>query len=168
MQRFLILCLLVPMLCFLLQSCQQKKPANRSALVSSDPELNQELGDLFMAKNKLKPGIVTTQTGLQYYVIRNGMGGPPSLNDSITVYYKGQFINGKTFDDQHFQRNPITLKIPDVNPGWQQALLHMQPGAIWIIYVPPRLAYGQKGLPGQIPGNQTLVYTINMINFKKG
>lgn len=159
--------LTVFLLCFLLQSCQQRQPS-RSALQSKDPILNKELGDLFLAKNKLKPGVVTTPSGLQYFIVRNGVGSSPHSSDLVTVFYQGQFINGTTFDKTHLQEHPVTVRISSVIPGWQQALQHMQIGSIWVIYVPPELAFGEKGIPGQIPPNQTLVYTINLVGFKKG
>lgn len=165
MHRFLVLFLIVPLLSFCLQSCQQRK-IDQHALQSNDPQLNKELGDLYLAKNKLKPNIVTTYSGLQYFVIRKGIGPTPGPEDIVTVYYKGQFINGKAFDEQHFQQNPVSVRIPSLIPGWQQAIQHMQVGSIWIIYVPSELAFGQKGLPGQIPANQALVYTINLVNFR--
>lgn len=167
MQRFLTLFLLIPLLAFSLQSCQGKQKHDQSALSSNDPQLNRELGDLFMAKNKLKSGVVTTASGLQYYVIKNGMGQAPAASDLVTVFYKGQFINGKVFDSQYFQSKPVTIRISSVIPGWQQALEHMQPGAIWVIYVPSNLAYGERGIPGFIPPNQTLVYTINLVSYQK-
>lgn len=166
MQRFLVF-LIIPLLCFFLQSCgQSQKAQDKSALSSQDPQLNRELGDLFMAKNKLKPGIVNTQTGLQYLVVRPGVGLPPKYNDLVTVYYQGAFINGKVFDAAHLQNAPVTIRISAVIPGWQEALMHMQPGAIWVLYVPPQLAYGDKGVPGVIPPNQTLVYTVNLVGYK--
>lgn len=167
MPRLLLILLAIPLLCFCLQSCQQKQRNNQYALVSNDPQLNKELGDLFMAKNKLRAGVVTMPSGLQYFVVRNGVGEPPRIRDLVTVFYKGQFLNGKVFDEQHFQQKPVTVGLTSVIPGWQLALMQMQPGSVWVIYVPPALGYGVRGIPGYIPGNQTLVYTINLINYQK-
>lgn len=168
MQRFFILFFVIPLFCFSLQSCQHKKSKQGAAVVTNDPLINEQLGKLFLAKNKLKSGVINTASNLQFYIVRTGVSEHPHRNDLVTVFYQGRFIDGKVFDAQHFQANPATFRVSSVIPGLQQALLMMQPGSIWVIYVPSDLAYGQKGIPGIIPPNATLVYTINLIGYKKG
>lgn len=168
MQRYLMLFLFIPFLCFSLQSCDHKNKVDTSPVVDNGPLINKQVGNLFLAKNKQNSGIVTTPSGLQFYIVRNGVGAHPSPSDLVTVFYEGQFINGKVFDAQHYQNSPVTIRVSSVIPGWQQALQMMQPGSIWVIYVPPNLGYGDKGIPGLIPPNETLIYTINLVGYKKG
>lgn len=168
MQRCLMLFLLIPLLCLTLQSCDNKQRTLDKQDIVYNPMLNKQLAELFLARNKLKPGVVTTATGLQYYIVRSGVGNRPVRTDLVTVFYQGKFLNGKIFDSNHFQTNPVTVRVSSVIPGWQQALQLMQPGSIWVIFVPPYLAFGEKGIPGIIPPNQGLIYTINLIGVKQG
>lgn len=160
------------MLCFLLQACQQKKqPRNKvaelKAIFLSNGEMNKELGQLFLGNNKLKPSIITLPSGLQYSIIKQGFGVKPTHNDLVSVLYEGQYIDGTVFVKHYSLQNPVKVRVANVIPGWQEALLLMQTGSIWIVFVPPHLAYGQKGVPGIIGPNQTLVYTIHLLTLNK-
>lgn len=170
MYRYLML-FFIPLFCFFLQSCQPTSKTSRTKYVTvdfKDPTINGVLGKLFMAKNKLKPGVITLPTGLQYSVIVPGIGDHPKDSDLVTVYYQGQYINGEIFDNQHTHKNPVTARVSALVPGWQEALKLMQVGSVWVLYVPPQLAFGEKGLPGVIGPNQTLIYNVHLLNFKKG
>jgi FKBP-type peptidyl-prolyl cis-trans isomerase len=81
----------------------------------------------------------------------------------VTLYYQGRYVDGKVFDNQHVQKDPITVPVSDMIPGWQEAVTHMVPGSIWVLYIPGNLAYGERGLPGKVGPNQTLIYTINLL-----
>jgi FKBP-type peptidyl-prolyl cis-trans isomerase FklB len=166
MQRFLILFLILPFFCFSLQACHHKEHQFQAVNVNN-PLINEKQGFLFLTSNKLKPGVVTLPSGLQYFIIRRGIGNYPSLKDSVTIYYQGQYIGGKIFDNQHYQKEPINIPILATILGWQQALQLMQPGAIWILYIPPHLAYGDKGLSNIIGPRQTVIYTIHLMAIGK-
>jgi FKBP-type peptidyl-prolyl cis-trans isomerase FklB len=165
MQRQLMWLLLIPIFCFLLQSCDHKKD-HTVHLNYANSLINREIGDLFMVRNKLKQGIVTLPSGLQYTVIRPGIGNSPKLNDLVTVFYSGRYIDGTVFDEQHYQSTPITIRVSSTIAGWQQALQLMQPGSIWVLFVPPNLAYGEKGMPPVVGQNQTLIYTVHLLDAK--
>jgi FKBP-type peptidyl-prolyl cis-trans isomerase FklB len=165
MQRFLMLFLVIPFLCIFLQSCH--KSPRPVTMGIDNPLINQEVGALFLAKNKLKPDISLLPNGLQYFVIQQGIGDHPGPNDRVTVYYQGQYIDNRVFDNKYYQNEPLTVRVSATIPAWQQALQLMHPGSVWVLYVPPQLAYGDKGLPGLIGPRQTVIYTVHLMGFKK-
>lgn len=166
MQRFLMLFLIIPFFCLSLQSCHHKK--NRSIAVNiHNPLINEKLGALFLVRNKLNPRILILPSGLQYATLQEGIGDPASLNDWVMVYYQGQYIGGQVFDNQHYQNNPITIPVSSTIPGWRQALQLMRPGSVWVLFVPPHLAYGDKGFSNVIGPRQTVIYTIHLMAIKK-
>ncbi len=157
-----MLLLVIPILCFSLQSCHPK-PQER-VIAPTNPSINAEVGRLFLAKNKLKPGIHSLPNGLQFAILQDGLGVYPSPSDWVTLYYQGQYIDGRVFDNTHAQNKPIKLQVSQGIPGLQQALKMMLPGSVWVIYVPPQLAFGEKGIPKLVGPNQTLVYYVHLIS----
>lgn len=160
----------MPLLCFSLQSCERqpsKNPTQAQFILPSKAKINAQISKLFLSTNKAKPGVTTLPSGLQYSIIKTGVGVKPDLSDLVSVNYKGQFIDGTIFDSAHSQGEPITFRVSSVIPGWQEALQQMQAGSIWVLFIPPNLAYGERGVPGVIGPNQTLVYTIYLRTIKK-
>ncbi len=128
---------------------------------------NAEKSRAFLTANKNKPGVKTLANGLQYKVLQAGQGQSPTLNDEVTVNYEGRLINGTVFDSSYKRGQPATFPLKSVIKGWQEALTRMKPGAIWEIYVPPQLAYGEQGAPGVIGPNEALIFKVNLISVKK-
>jgi FKBP-type peptidyl-prolyl cis-trans isomerase FklB len=157
---------------FSLQACQPQQKSQPSqpsqpkshpvAMISDTASINLVVGRLFLARNKLRPDIHTLQSGLQYKIIKQGAGRHPKLQDKVTVYYQGEFIDGRVFDDNHAKKNPLTLQVSATIPAWQEVLPLMRPGAVWVLYVPAYLAYGQKGIPGLVGPNETLVFSLHL------
>lgn len=127
---------------------------------------SQQAGELFMSENKTKPGVVTLPSGLQYKIIIAGTGKSPLLTDIVTVDYQGEFVNGKIFDSSYQRGEPVSFPVNGVIPGWTQALQLMKQGATWMLYVPPQLAYGEKGAPGAIGPNETLIFKVHLISIR--
>lgn len=127
---------------------------------------NKKDGDDFLASNKTKPGVVTLPDGLQYKIVTDGTGTPPGDQDTVTVNYEGTFINGKIFDSSYTRGKPVTFPVSEIIPGWTEALKLMKPGATWYLYIPPKLAYGERGI-GPIGPNQTLIFKVNLISVTK-
>lgn len=150
-----------------LQTFQKQMMAKKLSQFKSLAEKNKKVGDKFLAENKAKKGVVTLDSGLQYKVITAGNGAKPSKNDSVTVDYTGQLINGKVFDSSKKTGKPATFKLTQVIPGWTEALQLMKQGATWEVYVPPQLAYGQRGIGGPIGPNETLIFNIHLISIDK-
>lgn len=99
----------------------------------------------FLAANAKKEGVVTTTSGLQYKVIEAGTGRTPKATDTVTVNYRGTFIDGKEFDSSYARGKPATFRVDQVIPGWTEALQLMKEGAKWQLFIPYKLAYGEKG-----------------------
>lgn len=128
---------------------------------------NKKKGEAFLKENKTKEGVVTTSSGLQYKVIKKGTGKKPGKEDTVTVEYTGQLINGEVFDSTEKNGKPATFKLSQVIPGWIEALQLMPEGSVWEIYVPSELAYGSRSVGGPIGPNETLKFKIHLVSVKK-
>jgi len=128
-------------------------------------------GAAFLATNKTKPGVVSLPDGLQYKVIKNGSGDPgnpdatPGANDVVKVNYTGKFVDGKVFDSS--KGTPVSFPVGGVIPGFSEALMKMKKGSVWEVYIPANLAYGAAGAPPVIGPNQTLIFTIELVDYNK-
>jgi len=125
---------------------------------------NQKEGDTFLAENKKKEGVIESPTGLQYKVIKQGDGKKPVASSSVTVHYKGTLIDGTVFDSSYERGQPATLSLAQVIKGWQEALPMMAAGSKWQIYVPSKLAYGDRSASELIGPGSTLVFDIELIS----
>lgn len=128
---------------------------------------NAKAGAAFLASNKTQAGVQTMGDGLQYRSLTTGTGPTPTANDTVTVDYEGRLLDGTIFDSSYKQGQPVTFKVSEVIPGWQEALTHMKVGDVWEVYIPPQLAYGDQGVGGPIGPNQTLIFKIHLIDIKK-
>ncbi|NIR32176.1 MAG: FKBP-type peptidyl-prolyl cis-trans isomerase [Gammaproteobacteria bacterium] len=126
-------------------------------------EQNLKSGQEFLAENKAKEEVVTLPSGLQYKVLEAGSGKSPSAEDSVVVHYRGQLLDGTEFDSSYSRGEPTTLQIGETIEGWQEALPLMQEGAKWRLFVPPELAYGERGAGGAIGPNETLIFDVELI-----
>lgn len=131
----------------------------------SKPAIDSGLA--FLEKNKKRPEVKTTASGLQYEVITEGTGEKPTLDDSVTCHYTGTFINGTEFETSYTSGKPITFSLRGVIPGWTEALQLMKAGSKYKIYIPYKLAYGEFDY-GPIPGGSTLVFELELLSIKKG
>ena len=113
----------------------------------------------FLAANASLPGVTTTDSGLQYKVIKAGKGKTPSIIDRVTINYSGHLIDGSEFDSTYTTGKPLQIQLTDVIPGWQEALQMMKEGAIWQLFIPPELAYGSEASLA----NQILIYEVELI-----
>lgn len=127
---------------------------------------NLQEGESFLATNKKKHGVKTLPSGLQYKVLKEGKGQSPVATDYVTVNYRGTFINGQEFESSYKTKQPAIFAVNKVIPAWKEALELMKPGAKWIIYSPPSLAYGENGVPPAIGPNTTLVFEIELLSVK--
>jgi len=124
-------------------------------------------GIAFLAKNKTKPGIKTTASGIQYEVLREGTGArPTSPEDSVTVNYKGTLLNGTVFDNSYDRGQPITFPLNGVIKGWTEGVQLMNVGSKYKFYIPYTLAYGPSDY-GPIPGGSMLIFEIELLDVKK-
>ncbi len=117
----------------------------------------------FFAKNKDEKGVVTLPSGLQYIVEKEGNGKSPAKEDSVTVHYRGTLLSGQEFDSSFKRGQPATFKVGGVIPGWTEALQLMKEGAKWKLFVPPGLAYAERGAGAVIPPNSALIFDVELL-----
>ena len=137
--------------------------AKQKDLFNKVGEKNKKEGEAFLAENKKKPGVKTLPSGLQYRVIQSGKGGKPTLNDTVTVHYKGTLINGKEFDNSYTRGQPASIPLGSTISGWKEALQMMEVGSKWEVFVPSQYAYGDRGSGSTIEPNSTLVFEIELL-----
>lgn len=145
-----------------LQAFQQQKAHERQAKA----EENKAAGEAFLAENRKKEGVQELPSGLQYEIIKEGTGKQPAADDTVVVHYRGQLLDGTEFDSSFSRGKPTTLPVSGVIKGWQEALQKMREGAEWKLFVPPELAYGEKGAGKIIGPNETLVFDVELIEVK--
>ncbi len=112
---------------------------------------DREEGARFLQENAQKKGVVVLPSGLQYKVVRQGTGKQPTIDDKVTVNYRGTLIDGKEFDNSYERGEPLTIALNKVMRGWQEALPLMKEGAKWELFIPSKLAFGETGpLEGKV------------------
>jgi FKBP-type peptidyl-prolyl cis-trans isomerase len=127
---------------------------------------NKKAGEEFLAKNKGAKGVVTTASGLQYSVLKEGTGATPKETDTVEVHYRGTLLDGTEFDNSYKRNEPAVFPVNGVIPGWVEALKLMKTGSKWKLFIPSNLAYGESGQPG-IPPNSVLVFEVELLGIKK-
>jgi len=130
-------------------------------------EKNKKEGETFLAENKKKGGVKTLPSGLQYKVIKAGTGKKPKSTDTVTTHYRGTLIDGTEFDSSYRRGQPATFPVNGVIPGWTEGLQLMEEGAKWQLFVPPNLAYGDRGAGPQIGPNATLIFEVELISIQE-
>ena len=140
------------------------------ALVNKDLKDNKaetSVESAFLVKNGSRPKVVTTTSGLQYIVLKQGNGIKPSLSSKVVTHYQGEFIDGTVFDSSRQRGAPATFPVTGVIKGWTEALQLMNEGSHWRLFIPSELAYGAAGAGGgRIPPNATLIFDIELLEVK--
>jgi FKBP-type peptidyl-prolyl cis-trans isomerase FklB len=124
-------------------------------------EDNRKKGEAFLSENKKKEGVVTLPSGLQYKILKEGNGKKPTEADTVECNYRGALIDGTELDSSKAGK-PNTLKVTGVIPGWKEALQLMPVGSKWQLFIPPHLAYGERGA-AQIGPNATLIFEVELL-----
>jgi len=127
-------------------------------------EKNKAEGEAFLAKNKAKPGVKTTASGLQYEVLTEGTGPTPKPTDTVTVNYKGTLLDGTTFDSSYDRKEPATFVLNQVIPGWTEGVQLMKVGSKYRFYIPPALGYGDRGAGNAIGPNAPLIFEVELLS----
>ena len=129
------------------------------------PEIDK--GQKFLAQNKLKPGVKTTASGLQYEVIKEGTGIKPTDVDTFVCHYRGTLLNGTEFDASYNRNQPLQMPVNKVIPGWTEGLQLMSVGSKYKFWIPYNLGYGIMGSGQAIPGGATLSFEVELLDVKK-
>ncbi len=128
---------------------------------------NRKEGEAFLTENAKKPGVITLKSGVQYKVLTEGKGDSPTPEDTISAHYKGTLIDGSEFDSSYQRGTPLQLQMNSVIKGWGEVLKLMKKGSKWEVYIPSNMAYGERGAGKAIGPNQTLIFTIELVDFEK-
>jgi FKBP-type peptidyl-prolyl cis-trans isomerase FklB len=139
----------------------QKREEKRLA----EAETNKKDGTAFLAANATKEGVVTLPSGLQYKVMTAGTGPKPSATDSVVCNYRGTLLDSTEFDSSYKRGQPVTLNVGGVIKGWTEALQLMPVGSKWQLFIPPDLAYGDRG-QGPIGPNSTLIFEVELLSIQ--
>lgn len=170
MTKVLILILMVAVV----SSCSKKnkelvKAVERSELtaeeiadlIPTDPQL------LFLYENKEQSDIIVRPSGLQIRIIKKGTGNIPTPRSTVTTNYHGTLIDGTVFDTTRDDGQPFTFPVVAVIKGWQEALYLMQEGAIYQVFIPANLGYGQAGAGTSVPPGATLIFEVELLNVQQ-
>jgi FKBP-type peptidyl-prolyl cis-trans isomerase FklB len=127
-------------------------------------EKNVKEGAAFLEKNKAEKGVITTASGLQYTILKEGAGPKAKATDMVTVNYRGTLIDGKEFDNSYSRGQPATFPVTGVIPGWTEALQLMNAGSKAKLVIPSNLAYGERGAGQDIGPNSTLIFEVELVS----
>lgn len=143
------------------QEMQMKAMQQQMKVMAEQAEANTTAGKTFLEANGQKDGVKTTESGLQWMMVEEGDGEKPGPNDTVTVHYKGQLLDGTVFDSSYERGEPVSFPLTGVIPGFAEGLQLFPVGSKGKLYIPGDLAYGQ----GQGPGgpNATLIFDIELI-----
>ena len=141
------------------QQQEQRMTAERAA----KGKAAKEAGEKYLADNAKKEGVITTPSGLQYQVLREGNGKRPSAKDSVKCHYEGFLIDGTVFDSSVQRGEPAVFGLQQVIAGWTEGLQLMQEGGKYRFFIPYRLAYGEGGAGQMIPPFAALIFDVELI-----
>ena len=145
----------------------QKKQQAEMAKKIEKSEENRKAGEAFLAENKTKEGVKTTESGLQYVVLKEGTGKKPTKDDKVKVHYHGTVIDGTVFDSSVDRGEPSTFGVSQVIKGWTEGLQLMKEGAKYKFFIPSNLAYGSQQRGEVIQGNSTLIFEVELLEVLK-
>lgn len=148
-----------------LEKMSEKLKTEAMAKYEALAKTNKAKSDKFMTDNKVKKGIVSLPSGIQYRIIEEGTGKRPLKNSEVSVHYRGSLSSGLEFDSSFARGVPAKFQVDAVLKGWQEVLPMMKVGDHWQIFLPPEQAYGMRG-QGPIGPNEALVFEIKLVDVK--
>jgi FKBP-type peptidyl-prolyl cis-trans isomerase FklB len=145
---------------------QTQMMATHAEKMKAAGEKNKKDGEVFLAENKKKEGVVTLPSGLQYKVLTMGNGKKPRATDKVTLNYRGVLIDGTEFDNSYKRGEPAVFPVNGIIKGLSEALQLMPVGSKWQIVIPADIAYGEQGAGAQIAPNAVLIFEIELMGIK--
>ena len=145
---------------------QTQMMATHAEKMKAAGEKNKKDGEVFLAENKKKEGVVTLPSGLQYKVLTIGNGKKPRATDKVTLNYRGVLIDGTEFDNSYKRGEPAVFPVNGIIKGLSEALQLMPVGSKWQIVIPADIAYGEQGAGAQIAPNAVLIFEIELMGIK--
>ncbi|WP_321515638.1 FKBP-type peptidyl-prolyl cis-trans isomerase [Marinifilum fragile] len=140
----------------------EQNKAKKDSLKKEEGLANLAKGKKFLEENKTREGVIETESGLQYEIIKEGTGKVAKFNDRVKCVYHGTLIDGTVFDSSKERGDTTAFGVNRVIKGWTEALQLMPEGSEWRLYVPGDLAYGERGNQ-KIGPNETLIFDINLV-----
>jgi FKBP-type peptidyl-prolyl cis-trans isomerase FklB len=150
-----------------LRQKREQQAAQLKEELGARAEKNRSESEAFLSENKTKDGVVALQSGLQYKVLKAGDGPIPTVKDMVVVHYRGTLLDGTEFDNSRKNGQPSTLPVNKVIPGWREALQLMPVGSSWQLFIPPALAYGERGAGNAIGPQAALVFEVELLGVKE-
>ncbi|MDP6394774.1 MAG: FKBP-type peptidyl-prolyl cis-trans isomerase [Desulfobacterales bacterium] len=141
-----------------------KRQSEKNKLLAKEA---MEVGNKFLEENRKKKGVVTTESGLQYLILKQGDGPKPEKTDKVKVHYRGTTIDGVEFDSSYKRGKPALFPVTGVIKGWIEALLLMNVGSKYKLFIPPELAYGSQGAGPRIGPNAVLIFEIELLDIER-
>lgn len=151
-----------------IEDAQSSVQVTIQAMLEREAKEKSAEGERFLAENRKRPEVVTTKSGLQYEILKEGDGPLPKASDKVKVHYSGMLINEKVFDSSVENGEPAVLQVTQVIKGWQEALQLMPVGSKWKIFVPQDIGYGPRGAGGGIiPPYAALIFEMELLAIEK-
>ena len=144
----------------------QEAEAKQRAKAAEMGKAAKAEGEKYLADNAKKDGVITTKSGLQYMVMKEGTGKSPKATDSVKCHYEGFLIDGTVFDSSIQRGEPATFPLGGVIAGWTEGLQLMKEGGKTRFFIPYNLAYGESGAAGSIPPYAALIFDVELIEVK--
>lgn len=126
-------------------------------------EVNLKQGELFLAENQAKPGVITLTNGLQYKILKAGLGRLPTADDTVEFNYRATRLDGTEFLCTN-PDEPAKFKVKELDiAGWREALQRMPLGSKWRLFIPPHLAYRAQGVGRSLGPNETIISDLELV-----
>ncbi len=150
-----------------LQAAMMAVQKKLMAAMEAEAKIKMAPGAEFLAKNKTREGVIETDSGLQYKIIKSGPegGAKPKATDNVVVHYHGTLMDGSVFDSSVDRGEPAGFPVNQVIPGWTEALQLMSIGDTWKLWVPANIGYGPQSRP-KIPPYSLLIFEVELIEIK--
>ena len=142
-----------------------RQKLQEAAMKKIQPTIDE--GEKFLAENKKRKEVITTESGLQYEVLTMGTGAMPKDTNTVKVHYTGSLINGKVFDSSRERGEPIEFPLNGVIRGWTEGVQRMPVGSRFKFFIPYQLGYGTQGSPPVIPGGSMLIFDVELLEIVK-
>ena len=144
----------------------QKKQVEARKKLQAEGEETKAAGEAFLAENKQKEGVKTTESGLQYEIIKKGTGRKPKANSTVKIHYHGTTIEGVVFDSTVEKNQPYTAKPNQFVKGFAEGLQLMRQGAKYRFFIPQELAYGSQARSAEIKPYSALIFELELLEVK--
>ncbi|HAV23149.1 MAG TPA: hypothetical protein DCX46_06595 [Bacteroidetes bacterium] len=150
----------------LVMNFQKEMMAKGEAIKVQSAAEHRKEGEAFLSANRKNLGVVTTASGLQYTVVKEGTGKKPKATDTVKVHYRGTLLDGKEFDSSYKRNEPATFPLNRVIPGWTEGVQLMSVGSTFRFFIPADLAYGDRQMGPDIPPGSTLIFEVELLEIK--